>query len=148
MSEPDGGDALDLRYDKPLAVLGGRCQRQIVEGQRLLLHRDVAVVVGGGSPDNRDVDRKRLVEQPRFAIDFDQPHQFFRGTRIQLSTAVGRVDESTEADLGKKTRLASRNLAKQMRDASERQIVSLDMIIDRHPGQLRHQTESARRPNA
>src|SRR5882724_6546340 len=28
-----------------------------------------------------------------------------------------------------------------MRDASERQVVSLDVIIDRHPGQLRYQTE-------
>ena len=28
-----------------------------------------------------------------------------------------------------------------MRYASERQIVSLDMVIDRHPGELRHQTE-------
>src|SRR6478609_4624329 len=28
-----------------------------------------------------------------------------------------------------------------MRDASERQVVSLDVIIDRHPRQLRHQTE-------
>jgi len=31
-------DALDLRDDKSLAVLGGRCQRQIIERQRLLLH--------------------------------------------------------------------------------------------------------------
>ena len=28
-----------------------------------------------------------------------------------------------------------------MRDAAERQIVSLDMIVDRHSGQFRHQTE-------
>ena len=28
-----------------------------------------------------------------------------------------------------------------MRNASERQIVSLDMVVDRHPGELRHQTK-------
>ena len=61
--------------------------------------------------------------------------------RVQLSTTVGRVDEGSEPDLGEKTGLASRNLAKQMRHASERQIVSLDMIVDCHPGQLRHQTK-------
>ena len=136
-----GGDALDLRDDESLAVLGGRCQRQIVEGQRLLFHRDVAVMVGGGAADDRDVDRKRLVEQPWLAIDFDQPHQLFGGAGIELAAAIRGVDEGTEADLGKKTGLASRNLAKQMRDASERQIVGLDMVVDRHPGELRHQAE-------
>ena len=28
-----------------------------------------------------------------------------------------------------------------MRYASKRQIVGFDMVVDRHPGQLRHQTE-------
>ena len=30
-----------------------------------------------------------------------------------------------------------------MRDASERQVVGLDVIIDRHPGELRHQPKVA-----
>src|SRR4029077_2338263 len=134
-------DAFDLGDDKPLAVLGGGSERQIVEGQRLLFHRDVAVVVSRGSPDNRYVDRKRLVEEPLLTVDFDQPDQFFRGACVQFSAAIGRVDESTEANLGKKAGLASRNFAKQVRHASERQIVGLDVIVDRHPGQLRHQTK-------
>ena len=95
-----GGDALHLRNDEPFAVLGCRRQRQIVEGQRLLFHRDVAVVIGGSPADDRDVDWKRLVEQPRLAIDFDQPYQLFGGAGIQLAAAIGRIDEGTEADLG------------------------------------------------
>ena len=98
-------------------------------------------MIGRGPADDRDIDRKCLVEQPWLAIDFDQPHQLFRGARIQLAAAIGRVDEGSEADFGKKTGLASRNLAKQMRDASERQIVGLDVVVDRHPGELRHQAE-------
>ena len=86
-------DALDLRDDKPLAVLGCCCQRQIVQRQRLLFHRDVAVVVGGGTSNNRDIDRKRLVEQPLLAIDFDQPYQLLGGAGIQLAAAIGRVYE-------------------------------------------------------
>jgi hypothetical protein len=93
-----GRDALDLRDDEPLAVLGSRRQRQIVEGQRLLFHRDVAVVVGRGAADDRDIDRKRLVEQPGLAIDFDQPHQLFGGAGVQLAAAIGRIDEGAEAD--------------------------------------------------
>ncbi|MGY3406385.1 hypothetical protein ACVWZV_002498 [Bradyrhizobium sp. GM5.1] len=99
-----GGDALHLRDDESLAVLGGRCQRQIVEGQRLFFHRDVAVVVGGGTSDDRNVDGKCLVEQPLFAVDFDHPHQLFGGARIQLSATIGRIDEGAEPDLGEKPR--------------------------------------------
>ena len=136
-----GGDAFDLGDDEALAVLGGRCQCQVVEGQRLLFHRDVAVAVGGGAADDRDIDRKRLVEQPLLAVDLHQPHQLFGGACIELAATIGRVDEGTETDLGKKPGLASRNLAKQMRYASERQIVGLDVVVDGHPGQLRHQAK-------
>ena len=56
-------------------------------------------MVGRGAADNRYIDRKRLVEQPLLAVDFDQPHQLFGGARIQLAAAIGRVDEGAEADL-------------------------------------------------
>src|SRR5205807_10093761 len=116
---------------------------QIVQRQGLLFHRDVAVVVGGGASDDRDVDRKRLVEQPLFAIDFDQPYQLFGGARIQLAAAIGGVDKGAEADLGEQAGLAPCNLAEQMRYASERQIVGLDVVVDRHPRQFWDQTEMA-----
>ena len=119
----------------PLQFLAAVASARLSSVKCLLFHRDVAVVIGGGAPHNRDVDRKRLVEQPWFAIDFDQPHQLFGGARIQLAAAIGRDRRRCRARLWKGTGLAPRNLAKQMRNASERQIVSLDMVVDRHPRQ-------------
>src|SRR3954462_15730171 len=70
-----------------------------------------------------------------------------RWARIQLSAAIGWIDEGAEPDLGEKPGLAPRNFAKQMRYASERQIIGLDVIVDRHPGELRNQAEmSANQP--
>src|SRR4029077_8660787 len=74
-------------------------------------------------------------------IDFDQPHQLFGGAGVQLAPAIGRVDEGAGTEFRKMPSHDTRNFAKKMRNAAERQIVSLDMVVDCHPGELRHQTK-------
>src|SRR5580704_2077775 len=136
-----GGHAFDLGDDKPLAVLGGGRERKRVQGQRLLFHRYVAVAVGGGAANDRDVDRKRLVEKPVLAVDLHDADEFFGGALVQFPAAIGRIDKGAQAYLREQAGLAPGNLAKQMRDAAQRQVVGLDLIVDRHSRQLRHQSE-------
>ena len=45
--------------------------RQRFKDQRLLLHRDIAVRVGAGAPQDRYIDRPRLVEQVLLAAECD-----------------------------------------------------------------------------
>ena len=90
------GDALDLRDDQAAAVV--HRDRQPVERERLALHRDVAVRVGGGAADDGDMDRERLVEQEVLAADAQQRAQVLGGALVELAAAVARIDERAEAD--------------------------------------------------
>ncbi len=74
-----GDDALDLRDDDAAVVVRGHRLRQHVERQRFLLHAEVAERIGAGRADQRDVDRRGLVEQPLLAIDLDQLDEVFLG---------------------------------------------------------------------
>ena len=54
------GDALDLDDDEAARVARRHGDRQRLQRQRLALHGDVAVAVGGGAAHDGDVDRERL----------------------------------------------------------------------------------------
>ncbi len=54
------GDALDLRDDDAATVVRRHRDRQGLERQRLVLHREIAVGVGGGRADDSDLDRDAL----------------------------------------------------------------------------------------
>ena len=79
-------DALDLHDDQAVGVLRRHRHGEIVERQRLALHGDVAVRVGGGAAQERDVDRKGLVEQPLLAVDLHHPHEVLGGAVVDLAT--------------------------------------------------------------
>ena len=111
------GEPLDLRDDDAAAVVRRHRDRQRLERQRLALHRQVAVGVGGGRADDPDLDRERLVEQDFLAVDLEQPHQVVAGRRVDLAAAVARIDEGAEADPAERAGLAGRDVAKQVRDA-------------------------------
>ena len=54
------GDALDLRDDEAAAVVRGHGDGQRLQRQRLALHGDVAVGIGGGAAHDADIDREVL----------------------------------------------------------------------------------------
>ena len=94
------GDALDLDDDDAARVAGGRGDRQRFKDQRLLLHRDVAVRIGAGAPQDRDIDRTRLVEQVFLAAQRDDLDDILGRTGVDLAAAVARIDEGVGADAG------------------------------------------------
>ena len=134
-----GGQALDLGDDEALAGLGRHGDRQIVQDQRLALHADIAVRVGGGAADDRDVDRDGLVEQPFLPVDLHHPDEILRADRVELAAALARVDEGADPDPAQQAGPPAGDLAKQLRDAAQRQVPGLDQPVGRHLAELGHQ---------
>ena len=116
---------------------------QRLQRQRLALHGDVAVGVGGGAADDADVDREGLVEQVLLAVDRHQRDQVLGGARVELAAAVARIDEGAQADAAEVPGLAGGDVAEQVRDHALRQVVGLDLVVHRQLLQLRHQAPVA-----
>ncbi len=104
--------------------------RQHVDRQRLALHRDVAVGVGGRAADDGHVDRHGLEEQVILAAHGDQLDQVFGGPLVQLAAAQARIDKGAQADPRGMARLAAGDVAKQVADRPQRQVVALDLVAD------------------
>ena len=135
-----GADALDLRDHESVGVLRRRRKRQVVQRQRLALHRDVAAQVGGRAANQRHRHREGLVEQPVLAVDRQEPDQVLPRAVVDLATGLARVDEGAHADLGQRSGTVTGNVAKELGQRSERKVVGLDLAFDRHAGELRHQS--------
>jgi hypothetical protein len=56
------GNTLDLYYDAATGVVGGHGDGEGLQRQRLTLHRDVTVRIGGRPAHDADIDRKSAVE--------------------------------------------------------------------------------------
>ena len=131
------GDALDLDDDDAVGVVRGHGGGGGVELQRLALHGGVAARVGGGGAQEGDVDREGAVEQPLLAVDLEEADDVFSGALIDAAALLARVDEGAQADLGEHARLGAGDFAVELGDDTERQVVGLDAVLDRHLGELR-----------
>ena len=125
------GDALDLRDDDAAGIVRGHGDGQRLQRQRLLLHGEIAVGIGGGGADDADVDRKRLVEQAFLAAERDQLDHVLSRAGVELAAAVARIDEGAQADAREMAGPVRRDVAKQMGDDALRQIIGLDLVGDR-----------------
>ena len=90
------GDALDLHDDEAAGVARGHGDGERLQRQRLALHRDVAVGVGGGAAHDGDIDREGLVEEVLLAVDLHQPHELVLARGVDLAAAVARIGEGAE----------------------------------------------------
>jgi len=111
--------------------------------QRLALHGDIALGIRGGAADNADVNRKRFVGQVLLAVDGHQLDDILGGAVVDLAAAVTRIDVGPQADSANVPGAMGGDIAKQMRDHSLGQVVSLDLASDRQRLQLRHQSPMA-----
>jgi len=133
-------ESLDLGDDEAVRVLGRHRQRQVVEGERLALHGDVAGEVRRRAAQDRNRDRERLVEQPLLAVDRHDPNEILMRAPVDAAALLARVNERAQADLGERAGTMACNVAKELRQRSEREVVSLDAAFDRHRRELRHET--------
>ena len=130
VERPQLGDALDLHDHQPAGVVRRHRQRQRFDRQRLALHGDVAVRVGGGAANDADIDRDRLVEEILLAADRHQFDHILGRSLVQLAAAEARIGESAEADAREVPRLAGGDVAVEVGDRPKRQVVALDLVAD------------------
>ena len=123
---------LDLDDDDAALAPAGLRGRQHLAEQRLLLHGDVAVFVGGRAAQQRDVDRERLVAQPFLAIDRHQLDQVLLGAGALPSAQLPRIDEGVQADLGDQPGAAAGHVARDLRQHALGQGVGLDLVLQHH----------------
>ena len=123
---------LDL-YDDDAAGAPRRLRhRDHFAEDRFVLHRHIAVFVGSGAAQQRDVDVKRLEEQAFTAVNIDQFDQILLGHLALSAAAVTRINECPQAHMGYQTGPAGRHLARQLRQTTLRQGIGLDLIGGRH----------------
>ena len=127
------GEALDLRDHHAARVVRGHGDGQHLERQRLALHGDVALRIGGGAADDADVDREGLVEKRLLAADRHHLHQLVGRALVELAAAKAGIDEGAEPDPGQMPGSLGSDVAEQVRDHALRQVVGLDAVGD---GQL------------
>ena len=89
-------------------------QREVVQHQRLVLHRDVAREIGGRAADERYRHRKRLVEQPLLAVDGEQLDEILFRPCVDPAACLARIDERAHADLGQRARAVARDVAEEL----------------------------------
>ena len=94
------GDALDLAQHDTARVARGQRHGEIFEPERLLLHGDVAVGIGGRAADEGDVDRQSLVEQGLLAVERDQIDDVVVGRLVDLAALDARIDEGVKPEPG------------------------------------------------
>ena len=141
------GHPLHLDDDQAAGVVhrGGHGER--LDDQRLALHGDVAVRIGGGAAQQRHIERQRLVEQVLRATEGDQLHAVLGRPLVDLPATVPRVNERAQSHPGQQAGLAGGGVPEQLRDNALRQIMRLDLVAHRHLPQLwRHAPMTAHGP--
>ena len=143
MQRAGARDPLHLHDHDAARVLDRHRHREIVEVERLALRRDVAVRVGGGAAQESDVEREAAVEQPLLAVDLHHPDEVFGGDGVDLAALEPRIDEGADADAGERAGLAGGDVAVEVRDHALRQVVGLDLALEREAADLRDQAPMA-----
>jgi hypothetical protein len=86
-------DALHLGDDDATRVSGRLGDRQRIQRERLLLHSDVAFLVGGRPPHQGDVDRESREEQALLFLQHDELDEVVGGDRVHPAALEPRIDE-------------------------------------------------------
>src|SRR5246127_5141875 len=76
------------------------------------------------------MDRHGLVEQILNTANGDQRHQIFRRLLIQFASPETGVNERAEAHARKVSRFAGCDVAVEMADRTQWQVISLDLVAD------------------
>ena len=90
----------DLGDDDAPAVARRHGHREHLALDRLALHREVAVLVGGRPADHGDVDREGVEQQPFPAAERDDLDEVLGRPGVLLATGLARIDERAKPDLG------------------------------------------------
>jgi hypothetical protein len=93
MQRVSRGEILGLRDNDPVAVVCSLGERKLLEQERLVIQRHVSVLIGGRASDERDVDRKSLVEEILLAFAFHNLDVVLGRDGVHPSAFDARGDE-------------------------------------------------------
>jgi hypothetical protein len=105
----------------------------------LAFHRHVAGAVGRRSPDEDDVHREGLVEEPLLAVDLHHAHELLGRARVDPAALLAGIDERADPHLAERAGTMGGDIPEEVRDGAQRQVVGLDPVVGREPGELGHQ---------
>ena len=123
-------DAFHLRKHDAARIARRDRKGQIFEGERLALGGDVSIRIRGGAPDERDLDRERLVKKIFFAVDLHQSHDVLGGLRVHSPAVLAWIDVGPETDTGQRARFAGADVTVHVRKDTLGQVVRLDAVVD------------------
>ena len=132
---PGGNDPLDLNDDLAAVVAGGAGHGEVVEGERLALHGDVAVLVGGGAAQEGDVDGGGAVEQQLLTAEMHDLDKVVSRALVDSATLGARVDEGMQTDPRDRAGQAGGHVAVEPADDALGEVPPLDLTAD---GESRH----------
>ncbi len=116
-----------LGDDPAAAVVGGHGHREHLPLDGLALHGQVAVLVGAGPPDDRDIDGKGVEQQPLLAAQGHDLDEIVGGGGVLLAAGLARVDVGAQADLGHETGPAGGDLPHELGEHALGERVGLDL---------------------
>ena len=128
-----GRDPLDLHDHYAARVLYRLGDGEVLERERLLLHRDVSLLVRGGAAQEGDVYGEGLVEEVLLAVQLYHLDEVLGGHVVHLAAPEARVHEGLFPDRRDHARTPSGDLAKQVRNDALRKAVGLYLVLE---GQL------------
>ena len=70
---------------------------------------------------------KRLVEEPLLAVDLHHAHEVVARALVDAPALLARIDEGAQAHLGQRAGAVAGDVAEQLRERAERQVVGLDL---------------------
>ena len=123
-----GEEPLDLRDHDPAAVPHRLGDRQDLADDRFLVHHQAAGGIGRARPDQRHVERQRLVPQPGLAADLHPLNERLGRARVEPPPGLERIDEGAEADVRDAAGAAGCDVAKQVADHPLGKVVGLDLV--------------------
>jgi hypothetical protein len=123
------GEPFDLGDDHSAVVVGGKRLIEDAERGAFVFRGEVAELVRGRCPDDRDVDRDGPEVQPFPAIEVDHFDDLLGGPGVHATAIPARVHEGVLADFGENTRLPDRRRAMQLEQDPRRDVVGLDRAV-------------------
>ena len=130
-----------LTDDNPSAGFYRLSHRQQFEIDSLFLTADIAVRIRGGSPQKSNIHSRRTVIEIVLSHEigniFHEILALFLCQLIQLSPVISGIHKCAQTDFCHHSRHTSADLLKKLHDRSQREHISLHLILFHHPAQLR-----------
>ena len=122
---------LYLHYHYAARVLDRLGDGEVLERERLPLHRDVPLLVSGSAAQEGYVYREGLVEEVLRAVELHHLDEVFGRHLVHLAAFEARIHEGALADRRDHAWPAGGDLPKQVRDDALREAVRFYLVLQR-----------------